>query len=60
MSSQLYIQAIGVAATAGYTAVATFFILKVVNAVTSLRVCKECEVEGLDVYGHGEQGYILN
>jgi Amt family ammonium transporter len=60
MSSQLYIQFIGVAATAGYTAIATFVILKAVNAITALRVCKECEVEGLDVYGHGEQGYILN
>jgi len=60
MSSQLYVQAIGVAATAGYTAVATFLILKAVNIVMPLRVCKECEVEGLDVYNHGEQGYILN
>jgi len=59
MSEQLYVQSIGVAATAGYTAIATFVILKAVNAITSLRVCKECEVEGLDVYGHGEQGYIL-
>ena len=59
MSEQLYIQTIGVAATALYTAVATFVILKAVNAVMALRVCKECEVEGLDVYGHGEQGYIL-
>ena len=59
MSDQLYVQSIGIAATVGYTAVATFVILKVVNAITSLRVCKECEVEGLDVYGHGEQGYIL-
>jgi Amt family ammonium transporter len=59
MSGQLSVQFIGVAATAGYTAAATFVILKVVNAVTALRVCKECEVEGLDVYGHGEQGYIL-
>ncbi len=47
------------AATVAYTAVATFVILKVVNAITWLRVCKECEIKGLDVYGHGEQGYIL-
>ncbi len=59
MSSQLFVQFIGVAATAGYTAVLTFVILKAVNAIVALRVCKECEVEGLDVYGHGEQGYIL-
>jgi Amt family ammonium transporter len=60
MSAQLNVQLIGVAATAGYTAVATFVILKAVNAITALRVCKECEVEGLDVYNNGEQGYILN
>jgi Amt family ammonium transporter len=59
ISGQLSVQFIGVAATAGYTAVATYVILKAVNAVTALRVCRECEVEGLDVYGHGEQGYIL-
>ena len=59
ISAQLSIQFIGVAATASYTAVATFVILKAVNAITALRVCRECEVEGLDVYGHGEQGYIL-
>jgi Amt family ammonium transporter len=59
ISAQLQIQFIGVAATVAYTAFATYVILKAVNAVTSLRVCKECEVEGLDVYGHGEQGYIL-
>ncbi len=59
ISGQLFVQFIGVAATAAYTAFATYGILKVVNAVVALRVCKECEVEGLDVYGHGEQGYIL-
>jgi Amt family ammonium transporter len=59
ISAQIQVQFIGVAATAGYTAIATYVILKAVNALTSLRVCKECEVEGLDVYGHGEQGYIL-
>jgi Amt family ammonium transporter len=59
MTHQLSVQAAGVAAIGAYTALATYVILKVVNAVISLRVCKECEVEGLDVYGHGEQGYIL-
>jgi Amt family ammonium transporter len=57
--NQLSVQFIGIAATVLYTAFATYVILKAVNAVTALRVCKECEVEGLDVYGHGEQGYIL-
>ena len=56
---QLSVQFIGVAATVAYTAGATYVILKAVNAITVLRVCQECEVAGLDVYGHGEQGYIL-
>jgi len=59
ISAQLQVQFIGVAATVAYTAFATYGILKAVNAITALRVCRECEVEGLDVYGHGEQGYIL-
>jgi len=59
ISAQLQVQFIGVAATVAYTAFATYVILKAVNAITALRVCRECEVEGLDVYGHGEQGYIL-
>ncbi|MBI4825245.1 MAG: ammonium transporter [Nitrospirae bacterium] len=60
ISGQLFVQFIGVAAIGVYTAVVTYVILKAVNAVTPLRVCRECEVEGLDVYGHGEQGYIIN
>lgn len=59
MYDQFSVQSIGVAATVAYTAGATYVILKAVNAITALRVCNECEVEGLDVYGHGEQGYIL-
>jgi Amt family ammonium transporter len=59
ISAQLQVQFIGVAATVAYTAFATYVILKAVNAITALRVCRECEVAGLDVYGHGEQGYIL-
>lgn len=59
ISAQVYVQFIGVAATVIYTAIATFVILKVINLITPLRVCQECEISGLDVYSHGEQGYIL-
>jgi len=59
IKDQLFVQGVGVLATVSYTAVATFIILKVVSVITELRVCQECEVQGLDVYGHGEQGYIL-
>lgn len=60
ITEQVSVQFIGVVSIAVYTAVVTYVILKAVNVITPLRVCKECEVEGLDVYGHGEQGYILN
>jgi Amt family ammonium transporter len=53
--AQLKIQAIAVAATASYTAVATLVILGVVGAVIGLRVTPEEEREGLDVVLHGER-----
>jgi Amt family ammonium transporter len=53
--AQLKIQAIAVAATASYTAVATLVILLVVGALFGLRVTQEEEREGLDVVLHGER-----
>jgi Amt family ammonium transporter len=38
-------------------AVATFVILKVVDALMGVRVSKEDEIEGLDLSQHGEEGY---
>ena len=51
---QLIIQAEGVGATLVYTAVVTFILLKIVDAVVGLRVTPEQEVEGLDFSLHGE------
>ncbi len=48
-------QAIAVAATVAYSAVATFILLKVVDVVIGLRVSTDEEREGLDVVLHGEQ-----
>jgi Amt family ammonium transporter len=39
--------------------VATFIILKIVDAVVGLRVTPEEEIRGLDVTQHGEEGYIF-
>ena len=39
--------------------VATFIILKVVDAVVGLRVSPEEETMGLDLSQHGEEGYSL-
>jgi Amt family ammonium transporter len=57
--SQLWIQFVGVAATALYAFVATFVILKVVDALVGLRVADEDEITGLDLTQHGEVGYNI-
>ena len=59
IGTQLGIQAVGVFATVGYTAVATFIILKIVDVVTGNRVTEEQETEGLDLVMHNERGYDL-
>ena len=57
MSSQLSVQFIGVIATLAYTAVLSWIILKVVGALTPLRVSEEDETSGLDISQHNENGY---
>ena len=49
MGGQLYVQLIGVLATVVFTAVVTYVILKIVGAVTGLRVTEDQETEGLDI-----------
>ncbi|GLX12215.1 ammonium transporter [Pseudomonas straminea] len=56
---QLWIQFKGVAVTVIYTAVVTFVILKIIDAVMGLRVTEEEESVGLDLAQHNERGYIL-
>ena len=59
MGSQVGVQLIGVIATFAFTAVVTFAILKLVDALLGLRVTDEEETEGLDINQHDERGYIL-
>ncbi|MDY6949319.1 MAG: ammonia channel protein, partial [Pseudomonadota bacterium] len=59
MGSQIGVQLIGIVATALYTGVLTFVIMKVVNAVTGFRVSSEEENTGLDIVLHNESGYDL-
>ena len=40
-----------------YTIVATWIILKVVDAMVGLRVDEQDETNGLDISAHGEAGY---
>ena len=59
MGSQVGVQLVGIVATLVWTAVITFVILKVVDAVLGLRVSDEQETEGLDITQHDERGYII-
>jgi len=56
---QVGVQAIGAFSALIYTVVVTFVILKVIGAVTALRVSAEEETEGLDLVLHNERGYDL-
>jgi Amt family ammonium transporter len=51
----LWIQLKSVLLTIAYTAVGTFILLKIVDAMVGLRVSEEEEREGLDVTQHGER-----
>jgi Amt family ammonium transporter len=55
--SQVLIQLVAVAATWAFSAVATFIILKAIDAIIGLRVRHEDEVLGLDLTQHGEVAY---
>ena len=50
-------QLIGVGFTAGFAALGTFLIVKVVGAVVGLRVDQDEESVGLDLSQHGERAY---
>ncbi len=53
------IQLTGVAATLAWSAVATFVLVKITQALVGLRVDAETETEGLDLTVHGERAYDL-
>ncbi|MDP6376530.1 MAG: ammonium transporter [Pseudomonadales bacterium] len=58
-TSQLVVQAIGVVAVVIWSAIASFVIMKIVQATVGMRVSEEDEDEGLDITSHGERGYDL-
>jgi len=58
--SQLLIgQLVAVAITWLLAIVATFIILKILDATMGLRVKRDEEMQGLDLSQHGEEGYIF-
>ena len=59
MGGQVGVQFVGVLAGIVFTAVVTYIILKLVDAMVGLRVTHEEEIEGLDIAMHEERGYDL-
>lgn len=59
IGSQLGVQITGIVATFVYTAIVSFILLKVIDAVIGLRVTEEEETQGLDLVLHDERGYDL-
>jgi len=55
--SQFLVQLAGVAATATWSVVATFVIVKIIAVTIGLRVTRDEEIEGLDFTAHGEKAY---
>lgn len=60
IGGQLKVQVIGILATAVYTAILTWIILKVLDVIMGIRVSEEDETIGLDIVLHEERGYIIN
>ncbi|OGP15749.1 MAG: ammonia channel protein [Deltaproteobacteria bacterium GWA2_55_10] len=52
-------QFIAIGASAAYSFLVTFGILKVIDWTVGLRVCDEDELRGLDITQHSESGYSL-
>jgi Amt family ammonium transporter len=59
IGGQLTVQATGVLVTFAYTAVVSWVILKLVDAMVGLRVDADEETQGLDLVLHDERGYDL-
>jgi Amt family ammonium transporter len=57
MGGQVLVQFAGIAATALWSGVMTYVLLKVTDAVVGMRVTSEEETEGLDQVLHNEKGY---
>jgi Amt family ammonium transporter len=59
MGRQLLVQVVGVLATAAWSGIVTFALLKIGGTLAAMRVTAEAETEGLDTALHNEKGYNL-
>ena len=57
---QLGVQVLAVVVVGLWSGIATYVLVKLLGAVTRVRVTEEQEREGLDLVSHGERGYDLN
>ena len=57
IGDQLVVQFIGVAATALWSAAATWILVKIIDARIGFTIAKDEEIEGLDISTHGEKAY---
>ena len=53
----LGIQALGIAACLGFTAISMWVVFKVIDSIVGLRVSHETELKGLDIEEHGMDSY---
>jgi Amt family ammonium transporter len=59
VGSQFGVQVAGVVAAAVWSAVASYVLVKLTQAVCGLRASRENMLEGLDFAAHGEKGYNI-
>jgi Amt family ammonium transporter len=59
MGGQVWVQFVGVLATFVYSALLSWLLLRIVDALVGLRVTGDQETEGLDIVLHDETGYNL-
>ncbi len=59
MGSAFGVQLTAVIVIAAWSAIASFVLLKIIDAAVGLRVDGDQEVEGLDITAHGERGYDI-
>jgi Amt family ammonium transporter len=57
VGQQLGVQILGVLAAAAWSAIATYVLVKLCQALVGLRVDEDEEMEGLDQTAHGEAAY---
>ncbi|MEO9963266.1 MAG: ammonia channel protein, partial [Nisaea sp.] len=61
MFDALGVQALGLAVTVAWSAIATFILVKITAGLTGgIRVREDDELEGLDITNHGETAYRLD